>query len=28
VCINCQRTLTDEVSIAQGYGPVCAQYFA
>lgn len=28
VCINCQRTLTDEVSIAQGFGPICAQYFA
>ena len=27
-CINCQRTLTDEVSIAQGFGPICAQYFA
>lgn len=27
-CVNCQRTLTDETSIAQGYGPVCAQYFA
>lgn len=28
VCCNCGRTLTDETSIAQGYGPVCAQYFA
>lgn len=27
VCCNCGRTLTDERSIAQGYGPVCAQYF-
>jgi hypothetical protein len=27
VCCNCGRTLTDETSIAQGYGPVCAQYF-
>lgn len=27
ICCNCGRTLTDETSIAQGYGPVCAQYF-
>lgn len=24
MCIKCGRTLTDEVSIAEGIGPVCA----
>ncbi len=27
-CVFCARTLTDEVSIAQGYGPICASKYA
>jgi hypothetical protein len=27
-CVRCSADLTDPVSVARGYGPVCAKYFA